>query len=307
LKIIDSHLHVFRDERIGILAQGGEKSVGFGGTLEEVRSILDGGRIGGVMAISTVATELGRRLERMSWPPDLSSGQRAEREEELERQLLAGALRESEWVCSATSTDERVEPVVFAAPTLASDAVAADIEDKVDRYGVKAIKIHPALDFVLPTHPGYRPIFEIAQDRGLIVISHGGDSEGGPYQTDVDYCAPKNFASVLEEFPKLELVVAHVGYPYLQDFVEVASAHPNLHTDLSFVLSREGVEMEPLLRAIRAVGIDRVMFGTDFPYFDPQTCVDRLEALGLSDDEMERITRENPVRLFGLPESWAGP
>jgi predicted TIM-barrel fold metal-dependent hydrolase len=303
LKIIDSHLHVFREERVGVLAQGGEKSAGFSGTLEEVQSILDRERIGGVMAIAMVATELARRLEMMGWPPDLSSAERAERERELERKLLAAALRESQWICSATLEDQRVEPVVFAAPTLAGDAVAADIEDKIERYGVKAIKIHPALDFVLPTHPGYRLIFEIAQDRELVVISHGGDSEGGPYQADIDYCAPKNFAGVLDDFPKLRLVVAHVGYPYLQDFADTASTHPNLYTDLSFVLSREGVEMEPLLRAIRAVGFDRVLFGTDFPYFDPETCLDRLEALDLSADEMERITWRNPARLFGLSES----
>jgi hypothetical protein len=300
LKIVDSHLHVFRDERIGVLAQGGEKSVGFAGTLEEVRAILDRGRIQGVMAIAMVATELARRLEMLGWPRDLSSVERAGREEELERKLLAAVLRESEWICSATRGDERVEPVVFAAPTLTGDAVAADIEDKVEHYGVKAIKIHPALDFVLPTYPGYRPIFEIAQDRELIVISHGGDSEGGPYESEIDHCAPKNFASVLREFPRLRLVLAHVGYPYLEDFVEMASAHSNLYTDLSFVLSREGVEMEALLRAIRSIGVDRVLFGTDFPYFDPETCVDRLEALGLSVEEMETISWKNPLRLFGL-------
>ena len=303
MKIIDSHLHLFRNEEIGVLAQGGEKSVGLSGTLEELQAILDRGRIHSALAIATVATELGRRLEMMGWPRDLSSAARAERERELEQKLLSNALAESEWICSATREDERLEPVMFAAPTLAGDAVAVDIEDKVERFGVKAIKIHPALDFVLPTHPGYGPIFEIAQDRGLIVISHGGDSEGGPYETEIDYCAPRNFAKVLDDFPRLRLVVAHVGYPYLDDFVEVASTHSNLYTDLSFVLSREGVEMEPLLHALRGVGFDRVLFGTDFPYFDPEACVDRLETLGLSADEMERITWKNPVRLFGLPEA----
>ena len=40
--------------------------------------------------------------------------------------------------------------------------------------------------------------------------------------------------------------------------------------------------------------------GTDFPYFDPETCVDRLQALGLSVEEMEKISWKNPLRLFGL-------
>jgi len=165
---------------------------------------------------------------------------------------------------------------------------------------VKAIKIHPALDLVFPTHPGYGPIFELAQQQGLTVISHGGGSEGAPYAAETDYCEPQGFTSVLRDFPGLQLVVSHLGYPYLGPLVEMAAEYPNLHTDLSFVLGIEELEQTTLREAIRGFGVDRVLFGTDFPYFDPETMLDRLQALALTADELEKITSRNALRVFGL-------
>jgi predicted TIM-barrel fold metal-dependent hydrolase len=300
LNVIDSHLHAFRNERIGVISQGGEKLAGFSGVLEEVRAILAGGRIGGVLALASVAVELSRRAEKMGWPEDLSPARRGELEEELESKLLQVLMRENEWICSATSDDDCIEPVIFATPTLEGEAVVADVLNKVERYRLKAIKIHPALDLVFPTHPGYRAIFELAQQKGLTIISHGGGSEGAPYASETDYCAPEGFTSVLRDFPELRLVVSHLGYPYLTPLIEMAASYPNLYTDLSFILGIEELEQTTLREAIRGFGVDRVLFGSDFPYFNPETSLDRLEALGLSADEVEKITSRNAVRLFGL-------
>jgi predicted TIM-barrel fold metal-dependent hydrolase len=42
------------------------------------------------------------------------------------------------------------------------------------------------------------------------------------------------------------------------------------------------------------------MFGSDYPFWDPQRTLDTIEAAGLSDADVSAIRSENARRLFGL-------
>jgi predicted TIM-barrel fold metal-dependent hydrolase len=93
-------------------------------------------------------------------------------------------------------------------------------------------------------------------------------------------------------------VVAHLGQPYYEDLVALASAYPNAWTDLSFVLGARLVDADRLVAIVRDFGIDRVMFGTDFPFFDPADSLNALTDAGFSPGELEALTTANAERLF---------
>jgi predicted TIM-barrel fold metal-dependent hydrolase len=62
-----------------------------------------------------------------------------------------------------------------------------------------------------------------------------------------------------------------------------------------------GVVHAPALRcAIDTVGIDRVLFSTDYPMEDLGEIVDFLHGAPLSDDERHAIAHGNAERVFGL-------
>jgi hypothetical protein len=56
------------------------------------------------------------------------------------------------------------------------------------------------------------------------------------------------------------------------------------------------------VRLIRDVGVERVMFGSDFPWYDPGEMVKAVRTLpGLSDGELAAILGENAARILRLP------
>lgn len=59
------------------------------------------------------------------------------------------------------------------------------------------------------------------------------------------------------------------------------------------------MEGDKLGTAIKSFGVDRVLFGSDFPFFDPEESLDALSAAGLSDGEFEMVTGGNFEKLMG--------
>src|SRR5437870_1262225 len=71
MTVIDAHLHLFRSEDEGLLAQGGTKQAGFAGVIDEVQRVLDRGRIGGAIVASALPVAIWRNVFASSHPNDL--------------------------------------------------------------------------------------------------------------------------------------------------------------------------------------------------------------------------------------------
>jgi predicted TIM-barrel fold metal-dependent hydrolase len=55
---------------------------------------------------------------------------------------------------------------------------------------------------------------------------------------------------------------------------------------------------ERLVATVRAFGVERVLFGSDFPYFDPEDSLDYLAGAGLTEGELDMVRSGNAERLF---------
>ena len=62
-------------------------------------------------------------------------------------------------------------------------------------------------------------------ERGLAVISHGGLDIANP---DTSYTRPAAFAGVAEQYPGLNLVIAHLGKNFFDESVQMAAKYPNI-------------------------------------------------------------------------------
>lgn len=101
----------------------------------------------------------------------------------------------------------------------------------------------------------------------------------------------------------MTLVVAHLGHPWHDELVAVAERHPGVCTDLSFVLGARLLPPAQLASTIRAFGVERVLFASDFPFFAPEDSLERLEAAGLTPGELEMVRAGNAERIFTRTES----
>jgi predicted TIM-barrel fold metal-dependent hydrolase len=140
------------------------------------------------------------------------------------------------------------------------------------------------------------------QELGLPVIFHSGAFALAPRAGD--HGRAEHFGELLASFPRLTVVMAHLAFGDFDACAELARAHPNVFFDCCFVVN--GVDRPPAVgdeeavAAFRRIGADRVMFGSDYPWFDPVADAERIRRLPLTDTEKRAILHDNASRILGL-------
>lgn len=158
-------------------------------------------------------------------------------------------------------------------------------------HGLRGVKLHPDIQGVALDDPRCMRIFEACEGR-LPVLLHTGDKR-------FDYSNPNRLLPVLERFPHLTVIGAHFGgYSLWQCATEALAGRENLYVDCSSSLF--AMSPEEGRHLVRAWGADHVLFGTDFPMWTPADEVARVEALGLTEEENERVFHKNAEKLFGF-------
>ncbi|NLG36464.1 MAG: amidohydrolase [Clostridiales bacterium] len=169
-----------------------------------------------------------------------------------------------------------------------------DIAGEIDRalgLGLRGLKIHPDFQRFPVDGPGACRIFEAARGR-LPVLIHTGDFR-------YDYSNPERVARALDWFPELTVIGAHFGgWSQWEQAARALAGRPNLFVDTSSSLYAIAPERARAL--IRLYGADRVLFGSDFPMWDPALELTLLGRVGLTDDERERVLYRNARELLGL-------
>jgi hypothetical protein len=284
-RIVDVHVHLFErsDDPLrdgyDIWEYGTYDGVAFGtrrGTLGDLESALEPGPVGHCVVLG------------MFEPHPDASGE-------------ADRLRAyNDWVLASTAGSVQLTPLVAADPTaLGGMAGAEHLRDCAAR-GAKGIKIHPVLQGCAPNDPRLDPTYDVCVDLGLTVLAHSGATRGQGPASD-----PFAFAAVLEAHPGLHLVLAHLGGASWRQVAPFAAAYPAVSFDLCEIIAWTGAPGAPsadeLGRLIRQVGAERVLLGTDFPWYELDRTVDQVMSLPhLSDEERLGILGENAIRRMGL-------
>jgi len=295
--VIDAHVHTYKTPEIGMQAMGGAGQASCNGTPEELLGILaEAGVSKAVQVNMTPVREMYEAaLERL--PEDRRGGEHPDIAAKMGDRLK----RRNTWTCELAKENNELVAFPSVDPLMSSDEMVAEVERCAKELGAKGIKLHPAEGHYFPREEKLWPVYAKAEEMGLPIISHGGIFMMSP---DVDYTRPSNFEPVLESFPGLKLVVAHLGHGFWDESVELARKYPNAYFDTSAVVS--GVEHLEVLSEdgavdlIRKLGIERVMFGSDYPWFSPAASLDAFLKLPLKPVEKEKILSENAKNIFGI-------
>lgn len=172
-----------------------------------------------------------------------------------------------------------------------SDDIKGDIKHLVE-LGLRGVKLHHDIQGYKLDDYRCLKIYEICEDMGLPVLIHAGDSR-------FDCSNPNRIRPVLETFPGLKLIGAHLGgYTVWDEAVSMLCGFPNFYVDSSSSLY--AMTPERGREIILSYGTDRVLFGADFPLWNPAEELRKLYALGLDENELENILWKNANRLFKL-------
>ena len=171
----------------------------------------------------------------------------------------------------------------------------ADIEAIVEelcRLGFRGIKLHPDIQRVALNDPRCMRMFEACRGR-LMVLFHAGDDRYA-------YSNPDQIEPVLKAFPDVTFIGAHLcGYRVWEEAkARLAQRYDNLYVDCSS--SSFAMDRATFRGYIEAYGTKRVLFGSDYPMWDPRHAAEYLTTIGLSAQELDDIFWNNAAKLLKI-------
>ena len=168
--------------------------------------------------------------------------------------------------------------------------------------GLPGIKVHPEYQRFRFEEERLFPIWEKCEELGLFVVTHAGWDAmyDPPYHS-----SPESLAKFHRRFPALRLVLAHLGGMAMWDAVEKHLAGLELYLDLAMV-TPEYITPGQVTRIIRTHGAEKILFGTDSPWYDQKRQLDFIRSLPLSREEQERIFYRNAAELLKLDRTEGG-
>jgi predicted TIM-barrel fold metal-dependent hydrolase len=160
---------------------------------------------------------------------------------------------------------------------------------------VPGIKLHPEYqDFYVDSTDMY-PIYEALSGAGMITVIHAG-KDPGPFTCD--HALPKALRKIKQNFPDLKIVAAHLGGWNVWDDVENTLCGLPIYFDTAAV--HGFLPDEEFLRIVRKHGIEKILFGTDTPWFDLGAVLKWIDQLKLSDSDKDSILYKNATDLLGF-------
>lgn len=308
---MDAHVHLYPDEAAGSAAKAGysiweygdDPGVAFSpalGVLDDLgeRFAEQGFDHAVVLQLFDVPAERARILGALApgWPcPDREAAARDA--DDLLREAYVGA---NGWVIDAATNHPLLTAYVGIDPAVLPPAVLREHLTEMAARGAKGVKLHPVSQGFEPSDPRLDLLYELCSGLDLVVLSHSGPGHRGGASA-----RPREFAAVMDAHPRLRLVLAHLGGAAFEESAALADDYAQVAFDLSEIVEWVGAPNAPstfqLARIIRRIGADRIMLGSDFPWYDPAATADKVATLpGVGPLEAAALLGETAVRTLGL-------
>ncbi len=324
-EIIDVHTHLSRniEEEAEYYPTPGRRLHDRWGTPEKAQEYMNNAGISKMAFMLLTPRQYRAPLNEKAKLGELHEGQREKARERIRGQVAPLLHKWNEWGCSIGKQFPNLYPFICVSDDLGD---AQDIAQEVvlrASQGARGVKLHPGIYSFFPNDEKLWPMYAKCQELGLPVLADSGPwgvshvltAYSSPIQAEpmhqarIDYGEPKNFVRVLENFPRLTLVLAHLGSAWWDERIELAQKYSNVYFDTSQGFSapdriphnpHRGLAEEDVVRVMRKIGVNRVMFGTDGPALEPRPQLEQLLRLPLSDEEKQMILAENAKSILHL-------
>lgn len=167
------------------------------------------------------------------------------------------------------------------------DMIAQDLES-FDEYKDVYVGFKMLADYhgIPLTDDRYKPAWEKADRDGLMVLLHtwGGSPYNGYAQV----------RKVAETYPHCKILMGHCLRPEWDHAIEIAQNFPNVYLELCSVLRERGA----VEQFVDSVGSERIIFGTDTPWFDYHYYIGTILDAGISDEDRRNIFYRNAQKLL---------
>ncbi len=168
------------------------------------------------------------------------------------------------------------------------------VEKAIREYGMKAVKLYPHSGF-FANDARLTRTYELCSRLDTPVVIHTG-MKAVRWQW-MKYNQPIYVDDIATNFPDLNIVMCHGGYPWMEEFISVVYTNPNIWVDLTFMERIEetfdlpGLVENTVRRLVKLIGAQRLLWGSEGPYLT-------LPLYGSHDPSNYQISQLKLVKRF---------
>ena len=262
MRIIDMHTHAWPDAiapaALASLERMGTLSARYDGTVSGLERAMDASGVS-VSVIQPVATKPGQVRGINEWAAAIRT----------DRLVAYGAMH--------PDVDDPAEEIAHMAA-----------------LGLRGIKLHPEHQDFAPDEPRMAPLYEAAIAHDMTVFFHAGADE----LHDTLRGTPQSFANMLDAFPRMRVVLAHLGgFRVWKEVAEVLVGR-DVYLDTAYTLGH--LTDADFVEIVHAHGAEKVLFGSDGPWTDAGSEIAWLRRLPLAEGAIQAVLGGNAERLLAL-------
>lgn len=196
-----------------------------------------------------------------------------------------------------TSGTDRL--IVFSGVNPFRNDVEKKIEESVAR-GARGLKAHPYAHFAPPDHPKVLKLLKHWSRTGLPVLFHTAYNGLEPSFLR-KFASMEHYEKPIGKFPETIFILGHAGMNFYEEAIRLAKTYDNVWLEI------DGQPPRQIQQIVEQIGPDRVLFGTDWPFYPIIMPLAKTLIATEGEPEVRRkILSENAFRLLDIAEAAAG-
>jgi predicted TIM-barrel fold metal-dependent hydrolase len=104
---------------------------------------------------------------------------------------------------------------------------------------------------------------------------------------------PRHIKMIADKYKNATFIMGHSAPGELDEAIEVARTHDNVMLDLCDIHRHSGI----VDKMVEGVGADKVLFGTDIPWYDPSYCLGSVLFSHISDEDKYKVIYGNAKKI----------
>ncbi len=180
--------------------------------------------------------------------------------------------------------------------------------DLAKSLGLAGVTISPSSQGFHPTHSTAMRFYDRCERERLpIFVSRPGILTPAMI---LDYDRPLPWDEVARSFPSLKIVLGEIGSPWIDETIALLAKHPGLFAQTGAIASQSWRLYTTLLHAYEVGVLDKIFFGSGFPFGSPAAAVEAIYSLNsfalgtnlpiIPRAALRLIVERNPITTLGM-------
>lgn len=174
--------------------------------------------------------------------------------------------------------------------------------EEIYELNLKGVNLQPVFFDVDPLERRLYPVYAMAEKLGLIVSFHTGIHFS--LKTSITKNNPLFIDQIAIDFPTLNIIACHAGWPWIPEMVAVARRHSNVFLEFGGLnpkyIGYPGSGWETMFSLMNNLLSDQILFGTDWPVIPMSKAITSWQQLGLKEETLEKLYYKNAANLLGI-------